>query len=86
MRYFFPLLLLLKLMEAGHRDSEAEYVANLSSSLTQGTTWERIATLIELENSQSKTIARTGAGMVFSFFLNSSVPNQCCRHDGFDTI
>ena len=85
MRYFFPLLLLLKLMEAGHRDSEAEYVANLSSLLTQGTTWERIATLIELENSQSKTIARTGAGMVFSF-LNSSVPNQCCRHDGFDTI
>ena len=85
MRCFSPLLLLLKLMEAGHRDSEAEYVANLSSSLTQGTTWERIATLIELENSQSKTIARTGAGMVFSF-LNPSVTNQCCRHDGFDTI
>jgi hypothetical protein len=34
----------------------------MSSGLTQGTTWERIAGLIELENSQSKTIARTGAG------------------------
>lgn len=34
----------------------------LSSTLTQGTTWERIANLIELENSQSKTIARTGPG------------------------
>ena len=69
----------------GHRDLEAEFLANQSSSLTQGTTWERIAALIELENSQSKTIARAGAGMVF-LFLNPSVVNQCCRHDGFDTI
>jgi hypothetical protein len=34
----------------------------MSAGLTQGTTWERIAALVELENSQSKTIARTGAG------------------------
>jgi len=34
----------------------------MQSSLSSGTTWERICTLIELQNSQSKTIARTGAG------------------------
>jgi hypothetical protein len=45
-----------------NKDAEAEYLAELSSSLTQGTTWERIASLVELENSQSKTVARTGAG------------------------
>ncbi|KAI6007570.1 clathrin light chain [Pisolithus orientalis] len=31
-------------------------------SLTKGTTWERICDIIELQNSQSKTIARTGPG------------------------
>lgn len=45
-----------------HRDSEADYVENLRSSLTKGTTWERICDIIELQNSQSKTIARTGPG------------------------
>jgi hypothetical protein len=45
-----------------NKDAEADYLADLSSSLTQGTTWERIASLVELENSQSKTVARTGAG------------------------
>jgi hypothetical protein len=44
------------------RDQEAEYLANLSASLSSGTTWERISELIELQNSQSKTLARTGAG------------------------
>ncbi|KAG6920037.1 hypothetical protein DXG01_010105 [Tephrocybe rancida] len=45
-----------------NKDQEAEYLANLSASLSNGTTWERISELIELQNSQSKTIARTGAG------------------------
>ncbi|KAF8886026.1 clathrin light chain [Infundibulicybe gibba] len=45
-----------------NKDQEAEYLQKLSTSLSHGTTWERICTLIELENSQSKTIARTGAG------------------------
>ncbi|KAF8549171.1 hypothetical protein OG21DRAFT_1448222 [Imleria badia] len=45
-----------------NKDQEADYVENLQSSLTKGTTWERICNLIELQNSQSKTIARTGAG------------------------
>ncbi|RDB24981.1 Clathrin light chain [Hypsizygus marmoreus] len=45
-----------------NKDQEAEYLANYSASLSSGTTWERICELIELQNSQSKTIARTGAG------------------------
>ncbi|KAF9068524.1 clathrin light chain-domain-containing protein [Rhodocollybia butyracea] len=45
-----------------NKDSEADYVQSLTESLSVGTTWERICKLVELENSQSKTIARTGAG------------------------
>lgn len=45
-----------------NKDQEAEYLASLSASLSSGTTWERICELIELQNSQSKTIARTGTG------------------------
>lgn len=37
-------------------------MTHLNASLTTGTTWGRICDLIELQNSQSKTIARTGAG------------------------
>ncbi|KAI6046317.1 clathrin light chain [Pisolithus marmoratus] len=44
------------------RDEEVEYFESLRSSLTKGTTWERICDIIELQNSQSKTIARTGPG------------------------
>jgi hypothetical protein len=44
------------------RDQEEEYLAAMSASLSSGTTWERIADLIELQNSQSKTTARTGPG------------------------
>ncbi|KAF9047477.1 clathrin light chain [Panaeolus papilionaceus] len=45
-----------------NKNSEAEYLADLNASLSSGTTWERICTLIDLQNSQSKTHARTGAG------------------------
>ncbi|KAH7908108.1 clathrin light chain [Hygrophoropsis aurantiaca] len=45
-----------------NKDEESEYVASLSAGLTKGTTWSRICDTIELQNSQSKTIARTGAG------------------------
>ena len=34
----------------------------MSASLSQGTTWQRICDVIELQNSQSKTIARSGPG------------------------
>lgn len=44
------------------RDAEADYIASLEASLSGGTTWDRICDLVELQNSQSKTIARTGAG------------------------
>ena len=44
------------------RESEASYLASLTDSLSAGTTWSRICDLIELENSQSKTLARTGTG------------------------
>ncbi|KZS88879.1 clathrin light chain [Sistotremastrum niveocremeum HHB9708] len=45
-----------------NKDSEAEYLSSLTDSLSAGTTWSRIATLVELENSQSKTLARSGPG------------------------
>ncbi|KAF8161354.1 clathrin light chain-domain-containing protein [Crassisporium funariophilum] len=45
-----------------NKNSESEYLAEMSAALSTGTTWERICTLTELQNSQSKTIARTGAG------------------------
>lgn len=45
-----------------NKNSEAEYLAELQASLSTGTTWERICSLVELQNSQSKSIARTGAG------------------------
>ncbi|TRM68952.1 clathrin light chain-domain-containing protein [Schizophyllum amplum] len=45
-----------------NKDAEEEFVSSLTASLTAGTTWERICNIIELENSQSKTIARAGPG------------------------
>ena len=44
------------------RTLEAEYVGSLTDSLSQGTTWDRICELVELQNSQSKTLARAGPG------------------------
>jgi hypothetical protein len=44
------------------RESEKAFLERLQDSLSEGTTWSRIAALIELENSQSKTIARSGTG------------------------
>jgi len=45
-----------------NKEAEAEFLANLESSLSAGTTWSRICDIIELQNSQSKTIARAGPG------------------------
>ncbi|PSR72695.1 hypothetical protein PHLCEN_2v11390 [Hermanssonia centrifuga] len=45
-----------------NKDHEEKFVSDLTDSLSTGTTWERICTLVELQNSQSKTIARAGAG------------------------
>ncbi|KAG8829244.1 hypothetical protein FRC17_006897 [Serendipita sp. 399] len=41
---------------------EEEFLSNLKDGLSSGTTWSRICEIVELENSQSKTIARTGPG------------------------
>lgn len=51
-----------RLIMFAFRDQEEEYLATLSASLSTGTTWERISDLVELQNSQSKTLARTGTG------------------------
>ena len=45
-----------------HRLHEEEFKSGLTDSLSSGTTWSRICDTLELENSQSKSIARTGAG------------------------
>ena len=43
-----------------YRDHEAEFLQKQTDFLGTGTTWERICELIELQNSQSKTLARAG--------------------------
>ncbi|KAL6305147.1 clathrin light chain [Sparassis latifolia] len=45
-----------------NKEHEEEFRAVLSDSLSNGTTWQRICDFIELQNSQSKTIARAGTG------------------------
>ncbi|KAJ7270083.1 clathrin light chain [Mycena haematopus] len=45
-----------------NKDSERHFLETLTNSLSTGTTWERICASVELENSQSKTIARAGPG------------------------
>jgi len=45
-----------------NKDHEEEFVAKITDSLSNGTTWERICELLEIQNSQSKTIARAGPG------------------------
>ncbi|KAF5322074.1 hypothetical protein D9619_001637 [Psilocybe cf. subviscida] len=45
-----------------NKNSESEYLGELQGSLSTGTTWDRICNFVELQNSQSKTNARTGAG------------------------
>ncbi|KAF7289337.1 Clathrin light chain [Mycena indigotica] len=45
-----------------NKDSESHFIETLSGALSKGTTWQRICEYVELENSQSKTIARSGTG------------------------
>ncbi|CAO1634843.1 unnamed protein product [Sympodiomycopsis kandeliae] len=45
-----------------NKEDEAAFLEKRSKDLAQGTTWDRVTKLIDLENSQSKTIAPTGAG------------------------
>ncbi|KAI0261290.1 clathrin light chain-domain-containing protein [Gloeopeniophorella convolvens] len=45
-----------------NKDAEAEYLGTLTDALSRGTTWDRILDTVELQNSQSKTLARAGPG------------------------
>ncbi|KZT69647.1 hypothetical protein DAEQUDRAFT_726265 [Daedalea quercina L-15889] len=45
-----------------NKEYEEEFLAKMTDSLSNGTTWQRICDLIELQNSQSKTVARAGPG------------------------
>ncbi|KAG8901883.1 hypothetical protein FRB99_005023 [Tulasnella sp. 403] len=47
---------------AENKRAEEEYKNSLTDALASGTTWSRICDLIDLQNSQSKTIARAGPG------------------------
>jgi hypothetical protein len=52
----------LLIPNAATRETEAEFKEQFSSTLSNGTSWSRICDIIELQNSQSKTLARSGAG------------------------
>ncbi|CCO35790.1 Clathrin light chain Short=CLC [Rhizoctonia solani AG-1 IB] len=41
-----------------NKENKAKFLSSLADSLSTGTTWSRICDLIDLENSQSKTVAR----------------------------
>jgi hypothetical protein len=43
---------------AQNKEDEAAFVQARDDALAKGTTWERIADLIELQDSRSKTVAR----------------------------
>ncbi|KAJ7503063.1 clathrin light chain [Mycena galericulata] len=45
-----------------NKDQEKNFLEGLTNALSTGTTWQRICDFIELENSQSKTVARAGPG------------------------
>ena len=60
MRLLFPFSRDPLLTRSISREHEEQFLSELSTSLSQGTTWQRICDIIELQNSQSKTIARTG--------------------------
>lgn len=54
---YFPVLFKSRL-----RIQEQEYTAERTDALSAGTTWSRICDYVDLQNSQSKTLARTGPG------------------------
>ncbi|CCO35474.1 hypothetical protein BN14_09592 [Rhizoctonia solani AG-1 IB] len=43
-----------------NKENKAEFLSSLTNSLLASTTWSRISDLIDLENSQSNTVARPG--------------------------
>ncbi|KAJ1019470.1 hypothetical protein NDA16_004587 [Ustilago loliicola] len=47
---------------AANKENEAKFQEQRTRELAEGTTWDRVTKVLELKNSQSKTIARTGPG------------------------
>ncbi|MCO5549652.1 hypothetical protein L7F22_003125 [Adiantum nelumboides] len=47
---------------AKNKEAEAAFKAQRQAELAEGTTWSRVTKLVDLQNSQSKTIARSGPG------------------------
>lgn len=47
---------------SNNREAEARFAAQRQAELAEGTTWSRVTKLIDLQNSQSKAITRTGPG------------------------
>lgn len=45
-----------------NKEDEAAFLEKRQKELAEGTTWDRVTKLIDLQNSQSKTIAPTGPG------------------------
>jgi hypothetical protein len=55
---------LQKVLNALHlnREREAAFLDQRSRELAEGTTWGRVTKLVDLQNSQSKTVAKSGPG------------------------
>ncbi|PWZ03319.1 hypothetical protein BCV70DRAFT_197541 [Testicularia cyperi] len=47
---------------AANKEAEAKFAEQRTRELADGTTWNRVTKILELQNSQSKTIARSGPG------------------------
>lgn len=47
---------------AANKENEAKFQEERNRELAEGTTWDRVTKILELKNSQSKTIARAGPG------------------------
>lgn len=47
---------------AKNKEAEAAFKERRQAELAEGTTWSRVTKLLDLQNSQSKTIARSGPG------------------------
>lgn len=47
---------------AANKENEAKFHEERTRELAEGTTWDRVTKMVDLKNSQSKTIARAGPG------------------------
>ena len=52
----------MRTIRTDDREAEARFREQKQHELAEGTTWSRITKLLDLQHSQSKTIAKGGAG------------------------